>query len=342
MKRIISILLAVMLVASCAIVASAYSWDAPDAITVDQAVAAYEAETGEDVATYRYYFLMPNGHNGDLGDDESVDEEGNPIGRPGQYAQSWYIPMADGTPSTATAGVYWWDSGVADPAAWIGYLPSGKEECDPDVYYADVPQAVTGFIWNNAVDGGMDPEDPIYFCAAQTNNIPCEYYDPEESPNYPDGTENFNNMIYVIDPDLTSVAEYSGKQTCGGEWYYYYGNGCYGFTADGNESNCLRDDHFNEAGEHVGLQTPSEKPSESEPPTEEPSTPDFVIGDADQDGVVSVMDATEIQLYAASKKQLSDIALLAADADGDGVVTVMDATEIQLFKAGKIPSIPRA
>ena len=328
MKRIISILIAVMLVASCAVVASAYSWDAPEAITVDQAIAEYEATMGEEVATYRYYFLMPNGTNGDLGDDDSVDPEtGEPVGHFGEYAPSWYIKMEDGTPATSTAGVYWWESGVADPDAWIGYLPSGKDENDPDVYYADVPQAVTGFIWNNAVDGGMDDTLPIYFCAAQTINIPCEYYDPDESPNYPDGTENFDNMIYVIDPDLISVAEFSGKQTCGGEWYYYYGNGCYGFTKDGTEANCLRDDHHDENGNHI---IPGPGPE-----------PDVLLGDADQDGTVSVMDATEIQMHAAGKKELSAEALLAADADQDGNVSVMDATEIQMFAAGKIPSIPR-
>ena len=343
MKRIISILLAVVLVASCAIVASAYSWDDPTILTVEQAVAEYEATTGEEVATNRYYFLMPNGNVGDLGDDYSVDEEtGLPVGNPDEYAPTWYKTYEDGTPATQTAGIYWWDSGIADPTAWVGHLATGTDENDSDVYYADVPQAVTTIIWNNAIDGGTDPEQPNFYCAAQTINIPCEYYDAGESPNYPDGTDSFDNMIFIVDPDLISYNELSGMPTCGGEWYYYYGNGCYGFTKDGNEANCLRDDHFNEAGEHVGKQTPSEKPTESETPTEDPSVPAFVLGDADQDGVISVMDATEIQLYAASKKILSDIALLAADADCDGFVTVMDATEIQLFAANKIPSIPRA
>ena len=342
MKRIISILLAVMLVASCAIVASAYGWDDPAILTVDQAVAEYEAAMGEEVDTFRYYFLMPDGTNGDLGDDDSVDEEGNPVGHFGELAPTWYINTADGTPATSTAGIYWWESGVVDPEAWVGFLPSGVEESDPNVYYADVPTAVTTIIWNNAVDGGMDPEVPIYYCAAQSINIPCEYYDAGESPNYPDGTENFDNMIFVIDPDQISINELSLKQTCGGEWYYYYGNGCYGFTKDGTEADCLRHDHFDAEGNHVGLITPSEPESQPTEPTQDPSTPDFLLGDADQDGVISVMDATEIQLYAASKKQLSDVALLAADADCDGVVTVMDATEIQMFAANKIPSIPRA
>ncbi|MBQ8539262.1 MAG: dockerin type I repeat-containing protein, partial [Ruminococcus sp.] len=165
-------------------------------------------------------------------------------------------------------------------------------------------------------------------------NIPSEYYDIGESPNYPDGTENFDNMIFVIDPDVTSIAELSGMATCGGEWYYYYGNGCYGFTADGDETNCLRDDHFDENGNHVGKQTPSEpdtKPTEPSAPH-----PSYVVGDADGDGEVSIMDATQIQLIVAGLVELTDDVKLAADADGDGEVSIMDATQIQLMVAGLI------
>ena len=366
MKRIISILLAVMMLVSCAVVAtSAYGWDDPDILTVDEAIADYEFFWEETVDTNKYYFLMPNGENGDLGDDDSVDEDGKPIGAYGEYAPTWFVDMGDGATATKTAGIYWWDSGVADPAAWVGYLPSGSDEDDPYVFYANVPQAVTTIIWNNAVDGGMDKTQPIYFCAAQSINIPCEYYDPGESPNYPDGTENFNEMIFVIDPDLVVIGEFSQKQTCGGEWYYYYGKGCYGFTPDGTEADCLRDDHHDADGNHIFPEikpipepgtlppvetteeptpeqpTPEETPETPEPTPEPPTPDDGLLGDADLDGIVSVMDATAIQLHAANKKLLSDAGLLLADADVDGVISVMDATEIQLFAASKIPSIPR-
>ena len=124
MKRIISILLAVMLVVSGAIAVSAYSWNDPEAMTVDQALEQWAATNEVDMPdTYRYYFLMPNGYNGELGDDEALESYG-------KYAPTWYIEMEDGTPATSTAGIYWWESKVADPAAWIGYLPSGVEECD--------------------------------------------------------------------------------------------------------------------------------------------------------------------------------------------------------------------
>ena len=356
MKRIISILLAVMLVASCAVVASAYGWSDPDIMTVDEAVAEHELLMGEEVATNRYYFLMPNGKNGDIGDDDSVDDDGKPLGHAGEYANTWFIPMKNGGIATNTAGIYWWDSGVADPPAWVGYLPSGVDENDPYVFYADVPQAATTIIWNNAVDGGMDDTQEIYFCAAQSINIPCEYYDPGESPNYPDGTESFDNMIFVIDPDLVSVAEFSGKQTCGGEWYYYYGNGCYGFTPDGTEADCLRGDHFNEAGEHVIPEqvgpdnpTPPTEPTPTEPTPTEPTpteptptepTPtepaEYMLGDADGDGEISVLDASVIQLSLVGKRPAFEgVAFLRANVDKDGEISVLDASIIQLYLVGK-------
>ena len=334
MKKYISILLVLTMLASfVSISASAYSWDDPDAITVDEAVAEYEAETGEEVETFRYYFLMPNGSNGERGNDEfSMYYD--------KYHASWYTRFEDGTPTTNTACIYWWDSDVADPDGWIGYLPSGVDENDPDVYYADVPVAATTIIWNNGVDGGMDPDDPIYYSSAQTVNIPCEYYDAGESPNYPNGTENFDEMIFVITPGLVHTSDLSLKLTCDGEWYYYYGNGCYGFTENGDEDDCLRDDHFDASGNHIGKHTPSVDltncviaGADETDPSKINGTVHGYMGDADGDGEVSVMDATEIQLYVARLKAMDEVSVLLSEVDRDGDTSVMDATEIQLFVA---------
>ena len=58
-----------------------------------------------------------------------------------------------------------------------------------------------------------------------------------------------------------------------------------------------------------------------------------LTGDANGDGLVSVLDATRIQRYCA--KIISDnmINLSAADVTGDGAVTVLDATRIQRYCA---------
>ena len=218
MKKIISILLCAIIISGCIPFVTV---SATTLMSVEEALKQYEDETGEKAETYRYYFLMPNGENGIIGEDG--------------YADSWFNEHTD------SAGVYWWDSGVADPLSWPGYSMS-KADADC-VFYADVPIDATTIIFNNAFDGGMDPEQPIYYLQMQTVNIPSEYYDPGESINYPNGTDSFDNMIYVIEPDRFPYGDLSSRVAMNGEWYYYYGNGCYGFTKGGNSDNCLRDDH---------------------------------------------------------------------------------------------------
>lgn len=60
-------------------------------------------------------------------------------------------------------------------------------------------------------------------------------------------------------------------------------------------------------------------------------------GDADGDGVVTVLDATAIQKHLAGIKLLTESGAACADADGDGAVTILDETAIQQYLAG-LPS----
>ena len=314
MKKLLCVLLAIIMIMSSVITSSAFGWQDPGVITVDEAVKEHELKTGEKVETNRYYFLMPNGSNGDLGDDDSVDETGYPLGHFGEYSESWFTTLSDGSPATNTACIYWWDSRVADPPSWVGYLPSGVDVNDPCVFYADVPKAVTTIIWNNGVDGGMDTTQDIYFCTAQTVNIPCEYYDPGESPNYPYGLDSFDNMIYVLDPYLIRIWE---NVECGGEWYYYYGDGCYGFAKDGTKANCLRNDHYDADGNHT-----------------EAGETDVVKGDVDNDGNLSIADATLIQRFVAHIDEFSEEQEKCADIDNNSAVTIFDATKVQIYLVG--------
>ncbi len=64
----------------------------------------------------------------------------------------------------------------------------------------------------------------------------------------------------------------------------------------------------------------------------EPETPG-ILGDADEDGEVTIMDATEVQLHIAKIRTLSDTAKVLANVDGDKEVTILDATGIQLIVA---------
>lgn len=173
------------------------------AIASASAVSATEHFDGSDYETNKYYFYMPD---------------------------SWYNAYS------TSAGIYWW-SGDGAPESWAGYAADSTDV--DNLYSCNVPSNVSTIIWNNTVDGGDDPEDPIKNCAAQTVNIPSEYYEAGDSDLYPDGLftpdgeakEDFNNMIYVTDAEKTVISTdpiNEGTITAGGEWFYYYGDGKYG------------------------------------------------------------------------------------------------------------------
>ncbi len=58
-----------------------------------------------------------------------------------------------------------------------------------------------------------------------------------------------------------------------------------------------------------------------------------VLGDADLDGILSIIDATTIQRYLAKLTTLTNKQSELADVDKDGVVTILDATKIQRILA---------
>ena len=212
MKKVISILLAVMLVASVAVVAG-NAWSVTDegVPNVEEAVTTAGIPKEE---TRRYYFQMPNGNNGPLATkdvtylepvtDETgapvLDDDGKQVTREvlickeGEHTPSWYNEFTEG------AGIYWWGGG-AIPDKWAGYAAM-KEADAPNVFYADVPfvkpNKVTTIIWNNGVDGGTDQSQDIYYKAAQTIDLNVEWRFPNEEPGFPDGIseeEGFNNKI---------------------------------------------------------------------------------------------------------------------------------------------------
>ena len=63
---------------------------------------------------------------------------------------------------------------------------------------------------------------------------------------------------------------------------------------------------------------------------------DFMAGDVNGDGVLSIIDATEIQKYLAGLVDFTDSEMAVADYNGDGVVSIIDATDIQKVLAGLI------
>ncbi len=227
MKKLLGILLCVfILISSVSIgIVSAASIDK----SIEEAIEEFEKETGEEVTTKRYYFLMPNGKNGIRGSKDWFFAN--------KFVPSWYNENAD------HAGVYWWDTGTSlDPDDWPGYAMT---ESDSDcVYYADIPDIVEAVVFNNHFDGGLDTEAPQYNDAHSVNQTYLLGYEEGESDLYPEGIESFENMIFVVDPDIYMLGDssYIGK-IFWGEWYYYYGDGCYGTAKDGDIDDCIRDDH---------------------------------------------------------------------------------------------------
>lgn len=65
----------------------------------------------------------------------------------------------------------------------------------------------------------------------------------------------------------------------------------------------------------------------------------YRVGDVDLDGDISVLDATQIQLYLAQFEELTFGQIELADTDKDNDVSILDATQIQLFIARLIDSL---
>lgn len=58
-------------------------------------------------------------------------------------------------------------------------------------------------------------------------------------------------------------------------------------------------------------------------------TPSIVLGDADKDGNITVLDATLIQKYSVQLVSFIPSQITAGDVNGDGIVNILDATEVQ-------------
>ena len=71
----------------------------------------------------------------------------------------------------------------------------------------------------------------------------------------------------------------------------------------------------------------------------EPDMSSAIIGDVDFNGKADIKDATLIQMYISTIKDLNNYQLTVADVDGDGEVTVADATAIQKYLAELVTSL---
>lgn len=63
------------------------------------------------------------------------------------------------------------------------------------------------------------------------------------------------------------------------------------------------------------------------------SVKEYIVGDVDLDGKITIMDATEIQKYLAKLTIFTDLQIILADLTGDNDVNILDATYIQMYLA---------
>ena len=186
--------------------------------------------------TNRYYFAMPS---------DWYNEYANSAG-----VYWWSGADACGA-IDGTGGNVLWPGHKAQPGDLDG------------LFYVDCPKDVPVILWNNYLDGGEDMTAPIFTKAVQSVDLSASYYsegDVEFFDNLDDGkffsnmeeslksdkkalgdfaenffiddewgiSFNFDNMIYIINPELTIENPVNGKITYGGEWYFYSGDGTYG------------------------------------------------------------------------------------------------------------------
>ncbi len=80
------------------------------------------------------------------------------------------------------------------------------------------------------------------------------------------------------------------------------------------------------------------EPATTEPATTEPATepePQFLYGDVDQDGKITIQDATEIQrLGLGIGATEGSLASVLADVNGDGRISILDVTYVQKYLCG--------
>ncbi len=251
---------------------NAYNVVDTDAPSLKDAMKEYTGNTA------KVYFMMPNGNNGPAADNDvyvHYPETNDPdtgevieaahdelFVKKGDKSPSWCNDLNLAEDGNHYAGIYWWGGFAAIDDSWPGYKME-IDDAQNGVYYAEVPGDgdLTAAIFNNGVNGGTDPAAAVYNKAFQSADINMEgAYEGDYDTLWGDTYNEFDfgNCIFVIDPNKVSVNPFSNKITNGGDWYFYYGNGCYGsYRTDADEFTsaedcCLNPSHFDESGQHIG------------------------------------------------------------------------------------------
>lgn len=319
MKKIISIVLAVMLVVSVAAVsAGAYNnvddyskmspgnvYNPSDSYTVDANTPYCEdaiQQTGGDLSeTQKIYFQAPENWANKFNTFEGPD---------------------DSEPYPHYCG-YWWDGIGTDWSSvgggsvkWCGYQAHLVDKANR-IYVITLPNDgdSSTLVINNGINGGMDTEAEIFSYAQQWTDLNTEGAAEGEYETLPEGSptqDDFDGCIAIVDYNKKGTpSELTGMSWYGANWFVYYGNGCYGnypqtsANFHGRTASCVNPEHHH-----------------------------AMAGDVNNDKVLDVEDVLMIQEHLAHIHEFTESTQLdAADADGDNYVSIIDATRIQRYLA---------
>ena len=310
MKKIISILLAVMLVVSVAAVSTgAVEYHPTDSYTVTN-----------DTPTCEEAIRACNG--GELGEVQHIYFQ-LPLPVPGDEENTTWTNKFNSTDlglDYCQVCAYWW-GGIGSKwpdgtgVAWVGYKTKLVDK-ENRIYEATLPASGSPMmIWNNGVNGGMDPTAPMFNYARQLADANVEGGVEGDYDTLPEGTPNEDCMdqcIAIINYETGSESPLTGFFSYGNDWYVYYGDGCYGEypttspNYHGKYASCVNPEHHHP------------KP-----------------GDVNDDKVVDILDVLCIQYYLAGMDLPAGMGfdVGTADVDGDGYVSIIDATRIQRYLA---------
>lgn len=243
-KKLISLLLAGSVVASMAAVATT------GASAVLNADGSYTIDKSLYTQTKKLYFNMPEDWKTTY-----TDDKGKTV--TGEAACYWWAG-ADACDAI---------DGSGGNLEWPGYKATYDNSLEAEgltsLYYVEVcdteDERVPAVVWNNYIDGGLDDSKDQYAAAIQCINSDCEYlsegdldlYDNQEgfwdamaaayegddksalgnfADNFFDGGYSlyYDNMIWIVNPNVVQKGETNDKENFGGDWFFYYGDGSYG------------------------------------------------------------------------------------------------------------------
>lgn len=327
MKKIISILLAVMLVVSVTVVSvSAYN-NADDYSKMSPST-TYKPSgsyTVDDSTPTCEEAILACG--GDLNNVQKIYFQ-VPLADPKQDGSDWVNQFNVDANGVCQICVYWW-AGIAgedgwpdgNGCSWVGYrtkLVDAKNR----IYEATVPAdgGTPLLIWNNGVNAGMDKTKPIFKYGRQLADANIEGAFEGDYDTLPEGTPNEDNMdgcIQIIDYSVSTINPLTQIPAYGSNWYIYYGDGCYGEYSE---------DSANFVSKHENCKNPEH--------LADPDKYHSTRGDVNYDDNVDVQDVVYIQRYLAGYEfKPGEFNKSNADVDEDGYISVIDASRIQRYLA---------